>query len=88
MLFQIAVLHYFNSFDKKLPVTVYIFCKATASAALQKLHTFTGDIWIIWGMIRRTANLRNIYGELLLTNRRNSQTHRQSIGMKAHLEGV
>ena len=44
---------------------MYIFSKA-ASAALQKMHTFTGDIWIIWGMIRRTANLKNTSGELLL----------------------
>ena len=36
VLFRIAVLHYFDSFDdKKVPVKVYNFCKA-APAALQK----------------------------------------------------
>ena len=59
---SVAVLHYF---DKKLPVKVYIFRKA-AFSALQKMHTFTGDIRIIWGMIRRTANLKNMSGELFL----------------------
>ena len=46
MLFPIAILHYFDSFDKKLSVKVYIFRKA-ASAALQKMHTSTVDILII-----------------------------------------
>ena len=62
MLFRIAVLHYFVSFDKNFPVKVYVFRKA-APAALQKMHTFTGDILIILGMVRRTANLKNTSDE-------------------------
>ena len=65
VLIWIAVLHYFNSFDKKLPVKAYIFHKA-ASVALQKMHTFVVDILIIRGMIRRTANLKNTSGKMLL----------------------
>ena len=42
VLFRIAVLHYFESFDKKLHVEVYIFRKA-APAALQKMHTFMSE---------------------------------------------
>ena len=60
----IVVLHYFDSFDSKSPVMLYIFRKA-ASTAVRKVHTFTGDIWIISDMIRRTANLKNTYKELL-----------------------
>ena len=41
----------------KLPVKVYSINKATP--IFQKKHTFTGDIWIIWGMIRRADNLKN-----------------------------
>ena len=65
VLFWIAVLHVFDSFDEKSRVMVYIFRKA-ALAALQKIHTLTGDIWIIWGMIKRTANLKKTSGKLLL----------------------
>ena len=61
MLFQIAVLHYFEGFDKRLPVKVYIFRKA-AEAALLIMHTSTGDIWVIWGMILRIAHLKNTSG--------------------------
>ena len=43
MLFQIAVLYYFDSFDKKLPVKVSTFCKA-ATSNLQNIHTYTVDI--------------------------------------------
>ena len=39
---QVAILHYFNSINKKLPVDVYIFHKAATS----KSNTFTGDILI------------------------------------------
>ena len=54
MLFRMAVLLYVDSIDKKLPVKVFIFCKA-ASAALQKKHTFTVYILIISGMIKENS---------------------------------
>ena len=38
--------NYFDCFEEKLPMKVYIFRKA-ASAALQKMHTFAVDILII-----------------------------------------
>ena len=60
MLFRVAVFHYFYSFDKKLPVKVYIFRKA-AAAALQKMSTFTGDILIIWGMKMSAANDEHLW---------------------------
>ena len=58
-------MHYFDSFDKKLPVKGHI-SRKTASAALPKTHSFAGDIWIILGMIRRAAILKNTSGELFL----------------------
>ena len=51
VLFQIAVLHYFHSFD--------------SSSCFTKMNSITDAYFFFWWMISRTALLQNIYEELL-----------------------